>query len=198
MIDLFKMIFILFLFIGGCLFAMWLIKQSTKKQALNNTLKITEDMKQALKQSFRSAGVSTKDRLKHVMRSTIIGTVVYIFILVVGIIKGVLEDNSFDLKTYLLGSLVILAFIVLLIIKDILKVAPWQDVYRIKALPSLSVHGQNHAIYVCYYDFVKGEFVADTLPDTTSLAKVATSPEGFIDVLVIVGKRRLKLIDIIK
>lgn len=196
--NLLKMIILLIIIIGGFFFVMRLSKEVVRKRALKNALQMSDDIKRLLKQPMGYAEVAMKDRLKHAIRSGMIGLVVYVFILCIGFFKGFIQDATFDIKTYFLASLVILAFIVLLVLKDILKVAPWSEVYRVKAISCLSVHGSNHAEYVCYYDFVKAEFVAEALPDTTLLSKVRKSPEGIFDVLVIAGNRRLKLIDVVK
>ena len=155
MLNLIKMIILLIIIIGSCLFIIWLSKEITRKKALNNALQMSEDMKRLLKQSVGYAEVSMKERLKHVIRSGIIGAVVYLFILLIGFINMSIKNITFETDTYVFSSLVILAFIVLLVIKDIIKVAPWAEVYRVKAVSCLSVHGSNHAEYVCYYDFVK-------------------------------------------
>ncbi len=197
--DLFLMILILVVVIGGCLGVIWFSKEMIKKRALTNALQMPEETKRLLKQQpFRAMEVTREQRIRHCICSAIIGLVVYLIILAGGIFRTNDNGESLDKSAFTFVAIFFFVVILFFVIKDILKVAPWKEIYRIKAISSLTVHGSQHAEYICYYDFIKCEFVADALPDTTSLRKVQKSPEGIFDVLVIAGNRRLRVIDVAK
>ncbi len=196
--DLLLMIFVLIVVIAIPLLILWLVKELNRKRAWNIAQQLPVNVKRLLRTPAGYTEITMKERLQHSLRVIIIGIVIYLVIFIIGIVKSGVSDPAFDLKTYFLCSLVILAFIIVFILKDLLKAAPWAEVYRIKAVPCLSVHGTGRGIYVCYYDFIKEELACDALPDTSFITSKYTSPEGVIDILVAAKSKRLKLIDMIK
>lgn len=196
--DLLPMIFVLIVVISIPLLILWLVKELNRKRAWNIAQQLPVNVKRLLRTPAGYTEITMKERLQHSLRVIIIGIVIYLVIFIIGIVKSGASDPAFDLKTYFLCSLVILAFIIVFILKDLLKAAPWAEVYRIKAVPCLSVHGTGGGIYVCYYDFIKEELACDALPDTSFITSKYTSPEGVIDILVAAKSKRLKLIDMIK
>lgn len=198
MVDLLPLIFVLIIVISIPLFMLWMVKELNRKRAWDIAQQLPDDVKRLLKTPAGYTEITMKERLKHSLRAIRIGIVIYLVIFIIGIVKNGISDAAFDFKIYLIGSFVILAFIIVFVLRDLLKTAPWAEVYRIKAVPCLSVHGTGRGTYVCYYDFIKGELVCDALPDTSFITSKNTSPEGVIDILVAAKSKRLKLIDIIK
>ncbi|MDE6761991.1 MAG: hypothetical protein K2J90_15140 [Lachnospiraceae bacterium] len=193
--GLLPMIIMLIVVISIPLLILWLIKELSRKQALNNAQRLPVEVQRLLKEPAGYTEITMKDRLRHSLRIIIIGFTIYLIVFIMGIVKNFVSDLELDLKTYFLGSLVVLAFIIVFVLKDLFKVAPWTEVYRVKAIPCFRTVKN---IYVCYYDFVKEELAVGELPDTSSITSINTSQEGIFDVLVIARKHHLKLIDIIK
>ncbi len=196
--DLLPIIFVLLIVISIPLLILWLAKELNRKRAQKMAEQLPEDVKRLLKISAGYTEITLKERLQHSLRVIIIGLIVYFIFVIIGIVKSGVSDPSFDLKTYFMCSLVILAFIIVFVLKDILKAAPWAEVYRIKAVPCLSIHGTGGGTWVCYYDFIKEEFICDALPDTSFITSKNASQNGVIDILAVAKSNRLKLIDIIK
>lgn len=192
---LLPMIIMLIVVISIPLLILWLIKELSRKRALNNVQQLPVEVQRLLKEPAGYTEITMKDRLRHSLRIIIIGFTIYLIVFIMGIVKNFVSDLELDLKTYFLGSLIVLVFIVVFVLKDLFKVAPWTEVYRVKAIPCFRTVKNT---YVCYYDFVKGELAVGELPDTSSVASVNASPEGIFDVLVSAKKHHLKLIDIIK
>lgn len=192
------MILVLIIVISIPLFILWKIKEAYRKKALDIAQQLPIDIQHLLKASAGYTEITMKERLQHSLRIIIIGLIIYIIGFSFGIVKNAVSDSALDFKSYFWGALVLLAFIIIFILRDLFKVAPWSEVYRIKAIHCLTIHGAGHAVYVCYYDFIKEELAVDALPDTSSIAKINTSQEGLFDVLVAAKNHRLKLIDIIK
>ncbi len=193
--GLLPMIIMLIVVISIPLLILWLIKELSRKQALNNAQQLSVEVQRLLKEPAGYTEITMKDRLWHSLRIIIIGFTIYLIVFIMGIVKNFVSDPALDLKTYFLGSLVVLAFIIVFVLKDLFKVAPWSEVYRVKAIPCFRTVKNT---YVCYYDFVKEELAVGELPDTSSITSINTSQEGIFDVLVIARKHHLKLIDIIK
>jgi len=196
--DLLPILFVLLIVISIPLLIIWLAKESNRKRAWNMAEQLPEEVKRLLKTPAGYTEITMKERLQHSLRVIIIGLFVYFIVAIIGIVKSGASNPSFDLKTYFMSSLVILAFIIAFVLKDILKTAPWAEVYRIKAAPCLSIYGTGGGTWVCYYDFIKEEFVCDVLPDTSFITTKNVSQNGVIDILAAAKSNRLKLIDIIK
>lgn len=196
--DLLPIIFVLIIVISIPLLILWQVREWNRKRAWDIAQQLPDDVKHLLKTPAGYTEITMKERSRHSLRAILIGIVIYLVIFIIGIVKSSVSDAAFNLKTYLIGSLVVLAFIIVFVLKDLLKTAPCAEVYRIKAVPCLSVHGIGGGIYVCYYDFIKGDFACDALPDTSFITSKNTSPEGVIDILAAAKSKRLKLIDIIK
>lgn len=192
---LLPMIIMLIIVISIPLLILWLIKELSRKRAFNNIQRLPVEVQRLLKEPAGYAEITMEDRLRHSLRIIVIGFTIYLIVFIMGIVKNFISDSALDLKTYFLGSLVVLVFIVVFVLKDLFKVAPWSEVYRVKAIPCFQTVKNT---YVCYYDFVKGEFAVGELPDTSSVTSINASPEGIFDVLVSAKKHHLKLIDIIK
>lgn len=194
--NILQLIAFLTFLIGGYLLIMWLINQSIQKIALKNAQQIPDSTKHLLKQSYEQAEVTRKERLKYVTRSAIIAIIVYFIIFVLGFILLQTAVQVSGVKTYLFIMLVLLIPFFLYVLIDIWKVAPWNIVYRVKAIHCYTTTGKMVQEFVYYYDFVKEEFVVAALPDTTSIININTTKEGLFDVLVVAKRHCLKLIDV--
>ncbi len=196
--NILQLIAFLTFLIGGYLYIMWLINRSIQKIALKNAQQIPDSTKHLLKQSYEQTEVSRTERLKYVMRSAIIATIVYFVIFVLGVILLKNAVQAFDMKAYLIIMLVLFIPFFLYFVIDIFKVAPWNTVYRVKAIHCYTTTGKMAQEFVYYYDFIKEDFVVAALPDTTSLCNINTTKDGLFDILVVAKRHRLKLIDVVR
>ncbi len=173
-----------------------------RKQALVKSMKMPEYIKEELKkkETENTGVISTysKERVNHIIYSIIIGVVVYLVAFFGGMLKMKMEDINMDITDYLISSIPWGVVILILVIMDILKVAPWKKVCVIKAIipENMVIRGQE--AFVFYYDFIKDKFVVDNLPDTCLVSYKKMSFDRYINILVQIRKNRLKVIDIVK
>lgn len=182
--PLFGFIYLMFAIINGI----------GKRHALKYGMESSEELKQELKNSLGDITVTTEDRLRFVKKSVSSSIKTFLVAEVLSLSPCILFPDAFDMM--LTMFFLVLFCSALLVLKDAIKVAPWNDIHCIKSLHTYHMSGRLKRDYVFYYDFLKGEFAADKLPSCTSVFEAGGNAGGFNDVLVIIGRKRLKVVGI--
>lgn len=165
---------------------------------INNALKTIENLQSQLRSvlsdpdNYREADY--EERAEYARGSLLTGLVIYLLIMGIGFIKTYIEEGRLYIdEGGIFAAVVVAIFISIFLIKDLLLVAPWVTVYRIKVIKCISTMGKNSTDYVCYYDFIKQDFAAGSIK-TNNWFGTGTKEIRVYDALAIAKRNRLKVI----
>lgn len=175
---------------------MGLVKYTYRKRALAVINTMPPEIQNVLRHPAVCKEASGIQRLKYIKKNILFGILVFAVLVGYGAFRIFLKDGAIDMNTYLGVSLVILAFVAALIIRDILRVAPWSEAYQIKAMTCFG-SGDGREYYVCFYDFADGDFSAGGISIPRIMRSRIQSGQ-IVDVLAVIKGNKLKVIDFIK
>lgn len=168
-----------------------------KRNYLNRALKMVTDMPPLRHElsnpdNYREADYG--ERLAYARGSLLKGLAIYLIVIGVGFFRSYIEDGRLYIdEGGIFAAVVIAAGISIFLIKDLLLIAPWVKVYRIKVIKCLSTMGDNSTDYVCYYDFIKQDLAAGSIKNNDWLGTDAKNIRVF-DALAIAKRNKLKVI----
>lgn len=165
---------------------------------INNALKTIENLQSQLRSvlsdpdNYREADY--EERAEYARGSLLTGLVIYLLIMGIGFIKTYIEEGRLYIdEGGIFAAVVVAIFISIFLIRDLLLIAPWVTVYRIKVIKCVSTMGKNSTDYVCYYDFIKQDFAAGSIKNNDWFGTGAKEIRVY-DALAIVKRNRLKVI----
>ena len=155
-----------------------------KRNYLNRALKMVTDMPPLRHElsnpdNYREADYG--ERLAYARGSLLKGLAIYLIVIGVGFFRSYIEDGRLYIdEGGIFAAVVIAAGISIFLIKDLLLIAPWVKVYRIKVIK-------------CYYDFIKQDLAAGSIKNNDWLGTDAKNIRVF-DALAIAKRNKLKVI----
>lgn len=165
---------------------------------INNALKTIENLQSQLRSvlsdpdNYREADY--EERAEYARGSLLTGLVIYLLIMGIGFIKTYIEEGRLYIdEGGIFAAVVVAIFISIFLIRDLLLIAPWVTVYRIKVIKCISTMGKNSTDYVCYYDFIKQDFAAGSIKNNDWFG-TGTKEIRVYDALAIAKRNRLKVI----
>lgn len=174
---------------------MGLGKYTYKRRALATLSSMPTDVQNMLRHPAVCKEASGIQRLKYIKKNIIFGIVIFVVLVGYGAFRIFLQDGTIDIKVYIGVSLVILAFILAFIIRDILRVAPWSEAYQIRAMICFA-SGDGRECYVSYYDFADGDFAAGGI-SIPRWRRSAIQGGQIVDVLAVIKGNKVRVIDFI-
>ncbi|MBQ8188394.1 MAG: hypothetical protein IJZ44_01300 [Lachnospiraceae bacterium] len=174
---------------------MGLVKYTYKRRALAIVNTMPAELRNLLRHPAVCKEASGMQRLKYIKKNIIFGILVFVVLVGFGIFRAIVENRTIDVEVYIGVSLVILAFILVFIIRDILRVAPWSEAYQIRAVTCFAT-GDGRECFVCYYDFADGDFSAGGIP-ISRWKKSSIQGGQVVDVLAVIKGNKVKVIDIL-
>ncbi len=175
---------------------MGLVKYTYKRRALAIVNTMPAELQNLLRHPAVCKEASGMQRLKYIKKNIIFGILVFVVLVGYGAFRTFIENGTIDIKVYVGVSLVILAFILVFIIRDILRVAPWSEAYQIKAVTCFAT-GDGRECFVCYYDFADGDYSAGGI-SIPRWRKAAIQSGQVVDVLAVITGNKVKVIDFIQ
>lgn len=165
---------------------------------INSALKTLENLQTQLRSvlsnpdNYREADY--EERAEYARGSLLTGLVIYLLIIGVGFINTYIKEGRLYIdEGGIFAAAVIAVFILIFLIKDLLLIAPWVTVYRIKVIKCISTMGKDSTDYVCYYDFIKQAFAAGSIKNNDWFGTGAKELRVY-DALAIAKGNRLKVI----
>lgn len=174
---------------------MGLVKYTYKRRALAIVNTMPAELQNLLRHPAVCKEASGMQRLKYIKKNIIFGVLVFVVLVGFGIFRAIIENRTIDVEVYIGVSLVILAFILVFILRDILRVAPWSEAYQIKAVTCFAT-GDGRECFVCYFDFADGDFSAGGIP-ISGWKKSSIQGGQVVDVLAVIKGNKVKVIDIL-
>lgn len=169
-----------------------------KRYYMNKALKTIENLQSQLipvlsdPDNYREANYD--ERLAYARSSLLQGLVIYLLVMGIGFINTYIDEGRLYIdEGGIFAAVVVAIFISIFLIKDLLLIAPWVTVYRIKVIKCISTMGKNSTDYVCYYDFIKQDFAAGSIK-TNDWFGTGTKEIKVYDALAIAKRNRLKVI----
>ncbi len=170
------------------------------KADLNKTkdmiYKFPTDVQHKLQNAVYRQEVVGKRRWQQAFKSLGYGLLIYVVILLASIFKLFSEGICVDWKTFLIATSIIFVFIVVFILRDFLRVAPWRKVCEISAIIYNTTPYNKGQYNVIYYDYIKGDYAVDTLAGS-AVKKSKMGPNGTsLRVLVVERANSIKVIGV--
>ena len=157
--NLLILISVTFVVIAIPIAIIWVSRWYQRRKAIDFTNGLSQEVQRKLQGLTYYEEVSIGERIRYILRNILSATIIFVVIVGIGLARDLVRGDVKAFDSYLIPALIILAFILLFVLRDCLRVAPWLKVYRIKALKyGFVTHGE---IIVCYYDFVKREYAGD-------------------------------------
>lgn len=184
-----------FAFIFVVLFVMGLSKKMLNHGANEDTDRIPKEIKSALSaSSFRM--LDSSEKKKHRGKFAVIGLLVYVFILIACIFMGYNSSGTLSITQSLLTSSPFAVIILILVIRDILRISPGKDVYCVKAFCTRYTPGRQSTYTFVYYNFLQGCYEGSCVKTTNSMRRKDITPGDFCELLIIPGKKQMQVIDV--
>lgn len=194
--NLLILISVTFVVIAIPIAIIWVSRWYQRRKAIDFTNGLSQEVQRKLQGLTYYEEVSIRERIRYILRNILSATIIFVVIVGIGLARDLVSGDVKAFDSYLIPALIILVFILLFVLRDCLRVAPWLKVYRIKALKyGFATHGE---IIVCYYDFVKREYAGDYIAVYSFERRNIASNGEMFDVLVVEKRNRLKVIDILK
>lgn len=158
--------------------------------------KISQDVRNILTQSPYCQKLENSEKKKYRGKSGIYGIVVYIVVFVIYAIASIHESNEFSVTESLLFTSPIALIILMLVIRDMIRISPGKTIYRIRAFCTSYVPGKQASYAFTYYNFMEGRYEGGAVTETIAMQRKNITPGHFYEILITPGKNRMRIIDV--
>lgn len=185
-----------FAFIFVVLFIMSLSQKMLNYRANGTAENIPQEIKSALTASPYFHMLDHSEKKKYRGKFGLLGLVVYVIILIACIFIIYRESGTFSITQGLLISSPFALIVLLLVIRDMLRISPGKEIYCVKAFCTGYVPGRQAAYSFVYYNFFQGCYAGSCVKKTISMRKSNITPGNFCELIVTPGKKRMRVIDV--
>ncbi len=151
-------ILILLLIVGTPVAILRLIRQHHLKRGRDAMQMLSQEIRDLLKAPEYRRFAEYHEKRAYRIRAIVQGAGLYLFILLVGIIRSLIKST--DPASFAAGSLVLLPFILFFVLRDILRAGNRTQVWCIPACMCPEMRAQKSEEMVCFYDFLCDEYRA--------------------------------------
>ena len=185
---------LLLVIIGTPVAILWLLRQYHLKRGRDAMRILSQEMRDTLRALEYRRFAEYHEKRAYRIRAIVQGVGLYLFILLVGIIRSLIKST--DPASFAAGSLVLLPFILCFVLRDMHRAGNRTQVWCIPACLCPDMRAQKSEEMVCFYDHLCEEYRTAFVHMPIFSRKYA--PDELFEVLAVERGNKLLVFHVIK